>query len=41
MNDKVKKVFSMKPIIYFENAKKLSNYLIGAKIYSIRSLRYG
>ena len=41
MNDKVKKVFSVKPIISFENAKKLSNYLIGAKIYSIGSLQCG
>ena len=41
MNNKVEKVFSVKLIISFENAKKLSNYLIGAKIYSVGSLQCG
>ena len=35
MNDEVKKVFSTKPMISFRSARKLSSYLVRAKLYPI------
>ena len=35
MNDEVKKVFSPKPMISFRSARKLSSYLVRAKLYPI------
>ena len=35
MNDEVKKVFSSKPMISFRSARKLSSYLVTAKLYPI------
>ena len=35
MNDEVKNVFSPKPMIPFKSARKLSSYLMGAKLYPI------
>ena len=35
MSDEVKRLFSPKPIIYFRSARKLSNYLVRAKIYPV------
>ena len=43
-NDKVKKVFSPKPMISFRSARKLGSYLARAKLYPIKrtvgSLKY-
>ena len=35
MNDEVKKMFSPKPMISFRSARKLSSYLVRAKLYPI------
>ena len=40
MNDEVKKVFSLKPMISFSSAQKLSSYLMMAKLYPIEK-RFG
>ena len=37
MNAEVKKVFSPKPMVTFRTARKLSSYLVRAKLYSIES----
>ena len=37
MNDKVKKVFSPKPIISFRNQRKLSSYIVRAKLYPVEN----
>ena len=36
ISDQVKKVFSPKPMIFFRSAKKLSSYLVRAKLYPIK-----
>ena len=33
MNNEVKKVFTLKPIISFRSARKMSSYLVRAKLY--------
>ena len=35
MNDKVKNVFSLRPMVSFRNARKLISYLVRAKLYPV------
>ena len=35
MNDEVKKVFSLQPMVSFESARKFSSYLVWAKLYPV------
>ena len=35
MNDEVKKVFSLQPMVSFRSARKLSSYLVRAKLYPV------
>ena len=35
MNQKVKKVFTPKPMVSFRSARKLSSYLVRAKLYPL------
>ena len=35
MNDEVKKVFSLRPMVSFRSARKLSSYLVRAKLYPV------
>ena len=35
MNDEVKKVFSLRPMVSFRSARKLSSYLVWAKLYPV------
>ena len=35
MNDEVKKVFSLRPMVSFRSARKLSSYLVQAKLYPV------
>ena len=45
MNDEVKRVFTPKPMVSFRSSRKISSYLVRAKLYPIErtvgSLRYG
>ena len=35
MNDEVRKVFSLRPLVSFRSARKLSSYLVGPKQYPV------
>ena len=36
MNDEVKKTFTPSPMISFRSSRKISNYIIGAKLYPLK-----